>query len=200
MLVKRPGSGQTTGPFSRSHGLRHVPAPSSVRPPPFLHPFSIFFHPSRSQNMQANGGGERDRTREGDSREGGEGVEPGEDEALACKINDLQSSTDKRKAGFIPMHHKTVAPDAEGWGPMEGAEGVGELFRCNRHSRSHPLTTTSPRKPRMLTARPTQVDGHHCTDAAARRAPRGQVWRLHEHGAHDGGAAGTEPGGHHWAD
>ena len=37
-------------------------------------------------------------------------------------------------------------------------------------------------------------------DAAARRAPRGQVRRRHWHGAHGQGTDGKEPGRHHRAD
>jgi hypothetical protein len=107
--------------------------------------------------LRAEGSGDvRDgKKRERDSPMGG--GEAGEDEALARKVNDLQSSTDKfnRKAGFITrlgaratavrasslaqaseradqtMQQATGAESdaAGGSGPMEG---VDDLFRCNR--------------------------------------------------------------------
>ena len=180
--------------------------------------------------MRANGGGEdRDRKkRERDSREDGEGAHAGEDEAPARKINDLQSSTDKRKTGFISRLRERgdavrassraeawervdqtmqeaitecAEPDASGGcAPMEGVE---DMFRCNRGPCQNPTQQLPLGGFRMLTPRPNQVDGRHCSraprDQARHLCARGQARRLREHGAHAGGAAGTEPGGRHRA-
>jgi len=112
--------------------------------------------------MLANGGGEdRDRKkRERDSPKDGEGADAGEDEAPARKINDLQSSTDKRKTGFITRlrareNAGRASSRTEAWEPVDqtmqeattdGAEpdasggcapmeGVEDMFRCNRGPR-----------------------------------------------------------------
>ena len=171
--------------------------------------------------LRANGGGDvRDGTkRERDSPMGGGGAAAGEDEALARKVNDLQSSTDKfnRNAGFItrlgaratavrassraqaseragqPMQLATGGAESDAAGGSAPMEGVEVLFRC---SRAPHLPQQGLGSVRMLTANPNQVDGLHCCS----RAPREQDRHLREHGAHDGGAAGTEPRGHHRAD
>jgi hypothetical protein len=109
--------------------------------------------------LRANGGGDvRDgKKRERDSPMGGGGAEAGEDEALARKVNDLQSSTDKfnRNAGFITrlgaratavrassraqaseragktMQQATGGAESDAAGGSSPMEGVEVLFRCS---------------------------------------------------------------------
>ena len=110
--------------------------------------------------MQANGGAEvQDWKRGSGSRMVGDGAEAGEEEVPACKVNDLQSSTDKfnSKKGLITRLRASenavgansltqaservdqtmqgAATDGAGSDAAEGSaplQGVGELLRCNR--------------------------------------------------------------------
>ena len=178
--------------------------------------------------MYANGSDEaRDKKkRERDPPMGGGGAQSFGDEAPARKVNDLQSSTDKynRKTGILTrlgartnaarassrvqaweradQTMRQVATDgaesdaAGGSAPMEDVE---DMFRCSRGPRFPPSRQLPHRGLgglRMLTAIPNQVDGLRCCS----RTPREQDRHLREHGAHDAGAIGPEPGGRHWAD
>ena len=79
--------------------------------------------------MQATGSGEvQDMERERDSRVAGEGEEAGEDED-----NSLLASS--RTEAWEQVNQAMQSPEEGGWAPMEEAEDVEDMCRCDHGSR-----------------------------------------------------------------